>query len=201
MLWFIQNKWDSAVGLQILSSSPLTSELLLRWCCKSLHLLLEKAITDEGGPRKCLKESCNWLIFLKAEVTLIKSILEQYCQLFSEYSESPVLFSKLEQRTNKTNLSPSTKPSISSWRRISGYLIAWTFWARLHQMVKLRVKSSSAMVSCPFPVTNWLLAELSYCQTAALSPTELQKCPAALQIHVLNCSFGVRKWRPVPPLT
>lgn len=51
-------------------------------------------------------------IFLKAEVTLIKSILEQYCQLFSEYSESPVLFAKLEQRTNKSKLSASEKPSI-----------------------------------------------------------------------------------------
>lgn len=39
----------------------------------------------------------------------MKSILEQYFQVFSEYTESPILFANLDQKTNKSNLSASEK--------------------------------------------------------------------------------------------
>lgn len=43
--------------------------------------------------------------FSKSRSYLVESILEQYYQLFSEYSESLDLFANLAQRTNNSNLS------------------------------------------------------------------------------------------------
>lgn len=93
---------------------------------------------------------------LKAEVTLIKSILEQYCQLFSEYSESPVLFSELEERTNKSKLSAPAKPKkphlFETGGKYQDTLLPEHFGPDYIKWWKS--ESSSAMESCPFPVTN-----------------------------------------------
>lgn len=140
--------------------------------------------------------------FSKSRSYLVKSILEQYFQLFSEYTESPVLFANLDQRTNKSNLSASAKLCIWSWRQISGYALAWTVWARLHQMVEIRAKFYNVILPVP---SKWTIDSGLSCPmvlgkvSAPQVSTRAWVTSCAADKH-FKCSFSICKWKPTPSL-